>query len=310
MLDPQNTLTQTSESHGDSQEKTTKAFAFKWARRDSYESEAMQKKSRTWLVKRYCHGDTSLLASWLEGSKKLILDAGCGAGYSGLIFFADHLLSQNYLGVDISEAVFVARQRFEERGIPGTFLQADISDLNIRDQSVDIIFCEGVMHHTPDTRVSMLTLARKLKPGGRFLFYVYRRKSVIREFTDDFIRHYFRDKDEEVIWEALKPLTELGMELGRMNVTLTVPEDIDFLEIKAGKIDLQRFFYWHIFKVFYDDTLSLEEMNHINFDWYSPLLCHRHTPEEVESWCREADLIIENMYVEDAGISVVARSPR
>ena len=31
-------------------------------------------------------------------------------------------------------------------------------------------------------------MQRHLKPGGRILFYVYRKKGPIREFTDDYVR--------------------------------------------------------------------------------------------------------------------------
>ena len=72
-------------------------------------------------------------------------------------------------------------------------------------------------------------------------------------------------------------------------------------------VNIQRFFYWYICKCFYKENFNLEEMNHINFDWYRPTNCHRQSPEEVRLWCKEAGLNIERMYVENAGITVVAR---
>jgi hypothetical protein len=107
----------------------------------------------------------------------------------------------------------------------------------------------------------------------------------------------------------LEPLTKLGMALGELDVTLDVPEDIPYLGIKKGPIDLQRFFYWNICKLYYRPEFSLDEMNHINFDWFRPLNCHRQTPEQVQAWCTEAGLDIEHIDVQDAGITVVARRP-
>jgi hypothetical protein len=49
----------------------------------------------------------------------------------------------------------------------------------------------------------------------------------------------------------------------------------------------------------------MDEMNHINFDWFRPLNCHRHTESEVRLWCEEAKLSIEHMDVSDSGITVV-----
>ncbi|MDP9203656.1 MAG: class I SAM-dependent methyltransferase [Gemmatimonadota bacterium] len=291
----------------DEQRQTESTFGFKWAKRDTYESEAMRNTAREWLFERYCGGDPQLLADWLSGGRKKILDAGCGAGFSAMLFFGDHLRSHDYIGADISDAAYVAQERFKEAGYPGTFIKRDLLDLPIEDGSVDMIFSEGVLHHTDSTERALKALAPKLRQGGRFLFYVYAKKAVIREFTDDAIRDRLRLLSDEDAWKALEPLTKLGIALGELGIELTVPEDIPYLGIKAGKLDIQRFFYWNICKVFYRHQLTLDEMNHINFDWFRPLNCHRQTPEQVSSWCREAHLQIERSDVQEAGITVVAR---
>jgi hypothetical protein len=53
--------------------------------------------------------------------------------------------------------------------------------------------------------------------------------------------------------------------------------------------------------------MSLDEMNHINFDWFAPKNARRHTVEEVRGWCKELGLEIEHEFAEEAGISVIAR---
>jgi SAM-dependent methyltransferase len=302
------------ESHGRSeapvsasQLQTRDAFSFQWAKRDTYESKGVKDFSRIWLFERYCGGNPQLLSGWLAGDRKIILDAGCGAGFSALLFFDDHLKNHDYLGVDISNAVDVAADRFREQGYPGDFLQINLLELPLPDESIDIIFSEGVLHHTDSTERAFKYLAGKLKPGGRFLFYVYAKKAVIREFTDDYIRDQLKELSDEEAWHALEPLTKLGIELGEKDCEIDVSEDIPFLGIKKGRINLQRFFYWHICKLYYRPDWSLDEMNHINYDWFRPFNCLRHTPEEVTRWAGEANLFIERMDVQDAGITVVAR---
>jgi arsenite methyltransferase len=296
------------QAHSEAQEQTKKAFAFKWEKQDTYASEPVKKASKRWLFERYCENDPTRLDAWLAGERKIILDAGCGSGYSALLFFGKHLKKHDYLGVDISNAVELAKERFQEYGYPGNFLQLSLLDLPFPDESVDIIFSEGVLHHTDNTGKAIAYLAKKLKKGGRFLFYVYKKKAVIREFTDDYIRRQLSQMTNEEAWEALKPLTKLGMALGQLKVKLDVPEDIPLLEIKKGAIDLQRFFYWNIYKAYYHSEFSLEEMNHINFDWFRPLNCHRHTKEEIVDFCENARLLIEHINVQKAGITVVAQS--
>ena len=293
------------------QDQTRETFGFKWARRDSYESPAVQEAGRVWLLERYCEGDSERLGRWLAegGGRKLILDAGCGSGHSALLLFGDHLRQHDYLGVDISSACEVGRTRFAERAMPGDFLQCDLMDLPVPDGSFDVIFSEGVLHHTDDPRAAFHALVRKLAPGGRFLFYVYARKAVIREFTDDLIRDRIQGLSDPEAWAALEPLTRLGKALGDLKATIEVPEDVPLLGIRKGQYDLQRFFYWHVCKSFYREDWTLEEMNHVNFDWFRPMNCHRQTPEEVRGWVASAGLELERFQVEDAGISVVAVRP-
>lgn len=297
----------------DAQDQTRQAFGFQWQMRDAFESPAVQAEARRWLVERYCAGDPARLDAWLApdpdgGGRKLILDAGCGAGYSAIALFGDHLRAHDYLGVDLAPgALATARARFAEHGYPADFLLASVSDLPLPDAAFDLVFSEGVLHHTDDTRAAFLQVATKLKPGGRFLCYVYARKAPLREHADDLIRHALLPLSDAEAWEALKPLTRLGQALGALGATLDVPEDIPYLGIRKGTYDLQRFFYWHVCKLFYRPDYTLDEMNHINFDWYRPLNCHRHTPDEVEAWCAEAGLAVEHLDVQEAGITVVAR---
>ncbi|WLT31796.1 class I SAM-dependent methyltransferase [Geothrix sp. PMB-07] len=290
------------------QEQTQEAFGFKWAKRHTYESEAVQRAAQTWLFDRYCGGDATQLDQWLDpaSGRRLILDAGCGAGHSALLFFGQRLRDHDYLGVDLSAAVDVGRQRFQEQGLPGDFLRCDLMDLPVPDDTFDLIFSEGVLHHTDSTERAIKALAKKLKPGGRFLFYVYAKKAPIREFTDDLIREHLRPLPDAEAWEALQGLTQLGMALGQMEAEIDIPADIPILGIRKGRMDLQRFFYWHICKAYFRPDWSQDEMNHVNFDWFRPLNCHRQTPEQVEAWTCEAGLFPARVAVEEAGITMVA----
>lgn len=287
------------------QSQTKRTFGFKWKKRDTYESKTVQDFMRGWLVDKYLGGKDKLLDKWLPDDARL-LDAGCGAGFSALLLFERRLKDIHYLGVDISDSIDIAAQRFKEKGANGEFLQADLMHLPFSKPEFDVIFSEGVLHHTDSTERSFKYLAKLIRPGGRFIFYVYRQKSPIREYSDDYIRSYLKKFNEKESWEMLMPLTKLGKALGDMNIKVNVPQEIPFLGIPAGHIDLQRLFYWYIFKAFYRKDFSITEMNHINFDWYRPLNCHRQTPEQIKGWCLESGLKIDRMNVEEAGISCVA----
>ena len=288
------------------QAQTASTFGYKWQRRESYDSDAMQAALGAWLRERY--GDPNALP-WLAGGSPLpmMLDAGCGSGMSALELFGTRLQRTRYLGVDISGAIDVAATRFAERGVPGHFLQCDLMRIPLPEASVDVVFSEGVLHHTDSTGAAIRLLARLIKPGGHFLFYVYRRKGPIREFSDDHIRDQLVTMTPEDAWNAVMPLTRLGRTLGELDIEIDIAEPIELLQIPAGRINLQRLFYWHVFKAYYRPDLTLDEMNHINFDWYAPKNAHRQSIEEVRAWCAEAGLVIERERVEDAGITIAAR---
>jgi arsenite methyltransferase len=289
----------------EAQGQTGDVFGFKWAKRDTFEGETINV-LHNWLLEKY--GDVTS-QSWFSehGEHPIILDAGCGAAMSGLAFFGPVLDRIRYLGVDVSTSVDTAKARFEEKGLSAGFLQCDLATIPLPKNCVDIVFSEGVLHHTDDTRASLGAVTRHLKVGGRALFYVYRKKGPVREFTDDYIRDQMQTMTPEEGWAAMEPLTRLGKALGELDIEIDIPEAVDVLEIPAGKINLQRLFYWHVFKAFYRPELSIDEMNHINFDWYAPQNAHRHTIEDVRRWCADFGLEIEHERVEMAGITIIAK---
>jgi SAM-dependent methyltransferase len=288
------------------QAQTADTFGFKWQQTSTFEGTAALRRSREWLVERY--GDAATAEWWEQyGDDPILLDAGCGAAFSSLLLFGNRLQRVRFVAADISRAVDVAVRRCAEQGVAAAFLQDDLTALPFRPGSIDVVFSEGVLHHTDSTKNALQRIATLLSPGGRFLFYVYRKKGPIREFTDDYVRGLLQGKSAAEAWKALEPLTKLGVALGELGVEVDVPEDVELLGIPAGRLTVQRLFYWHVAKAFHHPDLSFDELNHINYDWYAPANAHRQTPEEVREWCAEAGLAIEHEHVEEAGITVIAR---
>jgi len=210
-----------------------------------------------------------------------------------------------WIGVDISSAIDVAWDLL--RDIPNThFVQADIMLLPFAVGAFDVVFSEGVLHHTPSTRAALLAAARVLEPGGEFLFYVYRKKGPLREFADDYIREQIASLSDEAAWDAMRSLTRFGQALAETNARVVVPEDVPLLGIRAGTFDVQRLLYYNVVKMFWNPALSFEENVHVNFDWYRPHYAHRQTAEEVRAWCAEAGLDIRHFHEEESGFSVRA----
>jgi ubiquinone/menaquinone biosynthesis C-methylase UbiE len=104
-----------------------------------------------------------------------VLEIGCGLGTDGAQFAR---AGADYTGVDLTDAaVELARKRFEMFGLAGTFRTADAEHLDFADDSFDLVYSHGVLHHTPDTARAVSEVHRVLKPGGRAVVMLYHRNS-------------------------------------------------------------------------------------------------------------------------------------
>ncbi len=287
------------------QKQTGSSFGFKWQQRHTYDSPRVHSVAQQWLVQRYGFKSVDEMRGFF-GSRRRILDAGCGAGFSTAPWM-NHPAWKGaaWVGVDISTAIDVAQERLSF--IDNThFIQADILQLPFLEDTFDTVFSEGVLHHTPSTKLALKSVLGVLEPGGEILFYVYRKKGPIREFSDDYVRHIVSSLDPQEAWAMLRPLTRLGQALAELHVEVEVPEDIPYLGIKAGRYDVQRLIYWHFAKLYWNEARSLEQNNLVNFDWYHPRYAHRHTEAEIRHWCDEARLSIIHFDAQESGFTVRA----
>lgn len=104
-----------------------------------------------------------------------VLEIGCGMGTDGAQFAK---AGANYTGIDLTDAaVELARKRFEVSGLKGEFRVADAERLDFPDESFDLVYSHGVLHHTPDIEAAVREIHRVLKPGGRAIVMLYHRGS-------------------------------------------------------------------------------------------------------------------------------------
>lgn len=105
-----------------------------------------------------------------------VLEAGCGIATDGINLAR---AGARYTGVDFSPtAIDIARDRFANEGCAGTFVRASITDLPFADDSFDLVYSNGVIHHLPETERVVREFHRVLRPGGRAVVMVYHRSSL------------------------------------------------------------------------------------------------------------------------------------
>ena len=107
-----------------------------------------------------------------------VLEIGVGMG-------ADHLQwakarPRSLVGVDLTTAgVDWTRKRLAAFGIAPNVFQADAEQLPFHDDSFDICYSWGVLHHTPDTAAAISEVHRVLRPGGCARIMIYHARSLV-----------------------------------------------------------------------------------------------------------------------------------
>jgi ubiquinone/menaquinone biosynthesis C-methylase UbiE len=72
----------------------------------------------------------------------------------------------------------IAQENFRLRGLTGRFIHHDAESLPFENDSFDLVYSNGVVHHTPNTRRAVAEMFRVLKPGGRAIVMVYAENSL------------------------------------------------------------------------------------------------------------------------------------
>jgi SAM-dependent methyltransferase/uncharacterized protein YbaR (Trm112 family) len=103
---------------------------------------------------------------------KRVLNIGCGVGMEGPILTE---YGAQYIGVDFSftAAKTTADNLRKLRRADYTTAQADAENLPISDESIDIVFSNGVLHHTPNTQKTFDEVYRVLRLGGMAYLGLY-----------------------------------------------------------------------------------------------------------------------------------------
>ncbi len=98
----------------------------------------------------------------LEG--KIVLDAGCGSGYSTKLI---HQFSPaNLIGFDLMPSqIAKAKQKYPELN----FFVRDVLDTQLDTDKFDAAFVFGILHHIPGWKDAIKEVYRTLKPGGVLL---------------------------------------------------------------------------------------------------------------------------------------------
>jgi ubiquinone/menaquinone biosynthesis C-methylase UbiE len=105
-----------------------------------------------------------------------LLEVGCGMG-TDLLQFARG--GAQVTGVDLTpRSLEISRKHLSLYGERGDFASADCERLPFADESFDVVYSNGVLHHTPDTARAVREIHRVLRPGGFARVMLYHKGSL------------------------------------------------------------------------------------------------------------------------------------
>jgi ubiquinone/menaquinone biosynthesis C-methylase UbiE len=136
-------------------------------------------------AERYRYGE---YAPWMHETMEFarhsgeqVLEIGAGLG-TDLAQFALH--GAHVTDLDLSAGHLAhAQENFRLRGLNGRFVHHDAERIPFDDDTFDVVYSNGVIHHTPNTRQVVDEIYRVLKPGGKAIVMVYAENSL----------HYWRN---------------------------------------------------------------------------------------------------------------------
>jgi ubiquinone/menaquinone biosynthesis C-methylase UbiE len=108
---------------------------------------------------------------------KRVLEIGCGAG---ALTAQLAKTGAQVTAVDLtSHGVGLTRKRFEVFGLEADIRQMDARNLDLPDETFDLVWSWGVIHASDQTERIIEHIHRVLKPGGEARLMVYHKSSIV-----------------------------------------------------------------------------------------------------------------------------------
>jgi len=162
------------------------------------------------------------------------------------------------VGIDLTpRSIEITRHRFQLYGAEGDFMISDGERLPFHDASFDVVYSNGVLHHTPDTAGAIREIHRVLRPGGVAKVMLYHRNSL-NYWVEVVLKHgvlgaeFLRGRSTQEIMSRVIEYSEHG---GRPLVKV-------YSRRQAREL----------FKLFKDVTVNVEQLRRDELRFLAPLV--------------------------------------
>lgn len=115
---------------------------------------------------KFSDSDYKYIKKYLKGNG-FFLELGCGLAGNSFLLAKE---GRKVVGVDICfDAVKLAKKRFQDRGLKGFFVCADMLKLPFKEGVFKTVFAGGSIEHFEDTRGALREISRVVASPGTFL---------------------------------------------------------------------------------------------------------------------------------------------
>lgn len=128
---------------------------------------------------------------------KRVLEVGCGAGIDTAEFARNGAM---VTAIDSSQlAVDETKKTLREARVAGKVLKAPAESIPFPDNSFDLVYSFGVLHHVSEIGESLREITRVLVPSGEFVGMFYNRNSLLYAYSILFLHKDEGRTEEELL---------------------------------------------------------------------------------------------------------------
>jgi SAM-dependent methyltransferase len=116
------------------------------------------------------------LLSLLDLDRKRVLEIGTGVGTDARTIID---LGAHYTGINVdASSCNMTRRALDVFSLAGDVRHASALDIPYPNETFDIVYSFGVLHHIPDADQAVKEILRVLKPNGRLAIMLYNKTSI------------------------------------------------------------------------------------------------------------------------------------
>jgi len=179
-------------------------------------------------------------------NSKTVLDAGCGGGKYSAAW--KKLGAGKVIGVDFSKTgIEDTRARIAKTDIDVEFQIDSVLDLSFKNDTFDVVFCNGVLHHTNDYEKGISEIVRVLKKDGMGWIYMIEKPGGYFWDIYEILRVVMKDVDDKIAEKTLKllnlPAHRIFRILDHLMVSVnkrSTPNEIHSVLENAGAKNIKR----------------------------------------------------------------------